>query len=367
MMMMMMMRCVPVAVALMTGLIGMPAWSEDFRFTEDSACSPVRLDETSSVKQIPVLNQGGSQFCSGYAAATLLDDLRIRTGRFNGNFTSPMSLFFQYQKHTGRFQVGSAPTIDLLTELPKFVKSCSSPLLAWLDHSTIIPPRGLNLLGQCSADARQQLTRTNSGQSESALVEACIRKVPVHGEALASAVRTHYPKAGLSHPREWAGFVAALTESACTQNPLEISSIPSPLITRIRTGEGQGSTMNRMKAALNSSLEKNVPAGISYCLEVLKDIDAEGVNFGVPGNGAVKAGKCSPHASVIIGRRLLKYVHQGKPDTICQYLVRDSMGESCDGYPDDPTSQPSAKCEKGNVWVDENALLNNVIEVWRFP
>jgi hypothetical protein len=87
------------------------------------------------------------------------------------------------------------------------------------------------------------------------------------------------------------------------------------------------------------------PVGIEYCSKVLtagKKYD--GLNFlGIP------SGDCGGHASLIIGRRRV-----GKS---CQLLVRNSWGTSCNAYSND------FECENGNIWVDENILKKNLMDV----
>lgn len=55
------------------------------------------------------------------------------------------------------------------------------------------------------------------------------------------------------------------------------------------------------------------------------------------------------HASTIVGRRWNEELNT------CQYLVRNSWGESCTYY-----EEPD-RCEKGNVWIDRDQIQRNTI------
>lgn len=67
------------------------------------------------------------------------------------------------------------------------------------------------------------------------------------------------------------------------------------------------------------------------------------------------SGKGGPHASPIVGRRMV--------DGKCQYLLRNSWGLSCDSY----NETYRKKCSAGYVWVDIDALADQVDEVDYIP
>lgn len=63
------------------------------------------------------------------------------------------------------------------------------------------------------------------------------------------------------------------------------------------------------------------------------------------------AQKFYPHASTIVGRRF------NKKNGECEYLVRNSKGQSCGSY------DSYYDCEAGNVWVPKSVLSKGVINV----
>ncbi len=57
------------------------------------------------------------------------------------------------------------------------------------------------------------------------------------------------------------------------------------------------------------------------------------------------------HTSLVMGQRFDPVASE------CQYLVKDSYGESCDGY------DPEMECERGYLWVGESALRRALVSV----
>jgi hypothetical protein len=90
---------------------------------------------------------------------------------------------------------------------------------------------------------------------------------------------------------------------------------------------------------IDSILENDSIVGIDYYAEAL---------------GLKPTQTGGMHASSIIGRQWNDESQQ------CEYLVRNSWGETCEPYLD-----PS-KCEKGNIWVDRDALRTSIISSYHF-
>ncbi len=90
------------------------------------------------------------------------------------------------------------------------------------------------------------------------------------------------------------------------------------------------------------------PVGISYCSALLqkgvewkKGLDSKTEPFRVP--------ECGFHASIVVGKR----EKAGK----CQFLIRNSWGTDCGAY------AKNWECEKGQIWVEADALLENTREL----
>lgn len=89
------------------------------------------------------------------------------------------------------------------------------------------------------------------------------------------------------------------------------------------------------------------PIVISYCAEVLTAPAASGID---DKNGTVKT--CAGHAGLIIGKGRMA-------DGRCGYQIRNSWGTDPDGVENGDT--------KGNVWVAEDNLYRNLIEMDVLP
>lgn len=79
-----------------------------------------------------------------------------------------------------------------------------------------------------------------------------------------------------------------------------------------------------------------------------------GINYHVDLVGAT-AGENSLHASSIVGRRW------SEESRSCQYLIRNSWGESCVSY-----GAMADRCESGHIWVDGADLEDRSIGVFYF-
>jgi hypothetical protein len=76
-------------------------------------------------------------------------------------------------------------------------------------------------------------------------------------------------------------------------------------------------------------------------------------------NSIKNPGSISPHASVIIGKRIS--TDSGK----CEFLVRDSFGSSCND--EDGRPRYSLPCENGGVWVHARSLMKSTMSLSWIP
>ncbi len=126
----------------------------------------------------------------------------------------------------------------------------------------------------------------------------------------------------------------------------------------------------KLKSQIDQALDDNkpMPPGIRYCMHVLTSANFVGIE-GSTGSmtNCVLNQKNGAHASVIVGRR------PSRNGGTCQYLIKNSHGVSCNKYDRrwecDKTKggQPCPPGEQcgGQIWVDEDALLNNLQDVVR--
>ncbi len=101
----------------------------------------------------------------------------------------------------------------------------------------------------------------------------------------------------------------------------------------------RGSLYSEDKVTLDidRNLEKNNPVSINYNANFLLADDSS----------------FASHYSSIVGRRF------NLDSNSCQYLIRNSWGESCEVYPEPYRTN----CEKGNIWVDKKLLQEKIINV----
>ena len=110
-------------------------------------------------------------------------------------------------------------------------------------------------------------------------------------------------------------------------------------------------TTEKLLAGIRYALDSTnpQPAAVSYCSQVLK----KGRSFkGVVDGRAIKS--CRRHVSLIIGRRQ-QAIDGGV--VRCQYLIRNSWGLKTKKYSHD------WQIDKGNIWVDADALIANAYGV----
>ncbi len=68
--------------------------------------------------------------------------------------------------------------------------------------------------------------------------------------------------------------------------------------------------------------------------------------------------KFSPHAVVVVGRRYNKELKK------CEFLIRNSWGESCSGYAGKYTK--ASHCDKGNIWIAREEMHRNIHKVTHY-
>jgi hypothetical protein len=92
---------------------------------------------------------------------------------------------------------------------------------------------------------------------------------------------------------------------------------------------------------------RSLPVALYFCQDLLTNKDL----MGIKRSGEMKDG-CTLHTGIMVGRR--RNATGG-----CDVLIRNSWGASCSGY--------DWNCERGQVWVDEDRLLDNMAAMVSYP
>lgn len=122
-----------------------------------------------------------------------------------------------------------------------------------------------------------------------------------------------------------------LAEASCENNRIE-----SPGDVTYATVDNEGAARNI--ELIHEQLSNNNIAGIGYNPNLFSTIET-----------AITSGG---HESTVVGRRW------NESTQTCQFLVRNTMGESCDNY------HAHVQCERGHYWANENDLLENIGQVY---
>jgi hypothetical protein len=115
------------------------------------------------------------------------------------------------------------------------------------------------------------------------------------------------------------------------------TSFKMPKLTCQKTPLGYS---DQILTRIDDQLKNQMPTGIDICSTVL-------VNHAFVGGGNYKSDACAAHALVVIGKK-----EEGGE---CSYLVRNSWGAQFRNY-DWPT-------DRGDIWISESALRDNVFGV----
>ncbi len=336
--------------------------SPDFEFTTDQACGTKRLDLPPEVlSTIPVQDQDGTNLCSAYASAQLIDAWRIANNPPVDALTSPIAFGVQYAAVTNQSGINFNPVLEVIGYAKK-LDTCSYNVIRDEFNS------------KKSADFIYELVKNyQDAKNDSSQFEKSAKSILncVLASGTSNTIDIEKIKKYMNE-KTWVQYSNKIIEEICSNHKKSLSFLPGVTELKAHTYKNKTSAMNSFKKNINNRLDqKNAqPIGISYCKKVLKDKESNGVSPA----GLLNNSTCNNqvHASVIVGRRLLKYKYGNKIETICQFLVRDSFGSSCNGYdlyePDSipmNTGEDRPKiCENGQVWVDENSLMMNTSEVF---
>jgi hypothetical protein len=322
-----------------------------WKFKKNDECTPIRLDKQEPLNRIPITNQGGLFNCGAHATATLLDFERLTRNPQLTTFVSPIALAASFAVINGNRDISAEHPIRIAE----------------------LAARGA--LIQCDRGRIPEDPRVNWGRLVTRLYEA---REQVRGDLLRDAlVRAGFNASALSGLRPTDTYISmpfvtmfkTIVDDLCRSAPLE--PLPQLVIdmriifNHVHRSRSIVDEQVRVRQIIDSRLEAGKPTAINYCGEVRYNAAVQGITESGKLASVCKTSEFTlGHSSVIVGRRLLRYRDAGQQKTICQYLVRDSFGEDCGRYPPDPNSTPSERCERGQVWIDEDALFVNVAEAF---
>jgi|GEM_PF-2331249 len=131
-------------------------------------------------------------------------------------------------------------------------------------------------------------------------------------------------------------------QPTCVSDPFPISLHVSP------DPEAVSKVNHKIEKQIESYLASPhpQPVGVEFCSQILKENRESSYFFGEG---------CQKHAAVVIGRRDCTEKTTVKP--VKQFLLRNSWGRDCSPY------DKIWDCDSGSIWIDEDALANNITAI----
>lgn len=310
----------------------------------------IRLDLDGPLKNVPVMDQDGKQFCYAYATAQLIDAARFKNGDSRTNhITSPVMLAIEASQIDRSSPGGSRRTDPNYMfpwnaiEAAKENGSCNH-----LKVRDNFPSKNLEGYIDGLKDYHRQieeLARMDWGleriKRTYATVKNCQNFVHSTTGATASALSI-YSALTANNPID---SLAKFYKAQCAGNNIPVN-LPEYTAHFKKGFSEKGTPLDSFTESINQALSKKNPVGLVYCQNVLKEKNYRGIQ----GPGSL-AGDCIYHVSAIVGSRT---VGGSK-----EFLVRDSYGISCLPY-------AAHDCERGQVWISEKELEENATHIYSF-
>lgn len=241
----------------------------------DRECAPVNLvtEAESPFKKIPVYNQGALNICYAYSAAQILDWYQMKNGATKRN-VHPAWAALQYAlvRNRNKLEIGH----------PKEAMESMRTSL------------------NCDYEAVESAVKSlgNPGETETKI--------------LTSIERGTY--------RSPAGYTAVETLKEALQKycpPEKRTFVMVPEVERLnyRTLNDDSSYEKFLTTKLLSAPS---PVSISYCANVWKNPEFDGIETNIAGNRDVVRKGCEYHESLVVGQK--------KMDNSCHFLVRNTWG-----------------------------------------
>lgn len=292
----------------------------------DSLCPSVDLRQTFPMK---VRNQGDISWCYAHTAADYLQffnripeqisaaDIAIT---YNGRLW-PKILRTIRGDQVAQYGFVRSALGDALDQ--GYCPETAFPSDAW-QRVTTVSPGNVRVEPQVLSLALVQLFQIHA-RIRSGSVPG-VREMPFHFEFEGVSQERFFE---VLRDSERGELLSRLRDAAC-----EGRRRPYPRsIERISMRFKSGTAFQRIR----NHLETGTPVSIDYFDGVLEN------------RKAFKKNLSSLHTSLLMGQR---FDPVGKE---CQFLIKNSFGESCDGY------DSSLNCEQGHLWVGESALRRALV------
>lgn len=308
-------------------------------------CEPMRLDGAGqSMEEMPIFSQNDIGNCYSVAVAQMIDAYRFSHGDKNRHIiSSPIAIaanakYYQEAVYAMNAQVESKLGLEIekaasitggLTDgrmvlkknIDYFDAGSVSGVFATMkkeDSLTVCDYKTVEKVISDKSDLNKMLDLWKSSSKNVAKyavdAQTCALKTGNYLETI-QAIQSAVLKTNLPE------YIDTLIDKSCSQNQIKVQ-VPRPT----------DLWLDIQKVHQILSFKNPQPVAVSYCANfVLKEMPTE---------------QCAQHVSVIIGRRRNS---RGK----CEFLVRNSWGESCKVY------SKAVSCERGQFWVEEEALASN--------
>lgn len=316
------------------------AWAKE----TTSFLPDIRLDSSGfSMEHISVKDQKSIPFCYSFAAAQMIDAYRETFDKSEEKHfpTSPVAAAIWASWDTGLTYHQTLNYGGFLCEAMDSILrygSCDEGETNEIFHSI-----------------QRSKENSKSKSFSSLIVEKKFRELAIRGPATEeeSELDINFESDEWDQGNLKMKILKNLVDESCSGANTNLSHLRLQCITKRRKDsdklEGQ-SLIKIVQKALNQG-NRSQPIGIKFCSNVFD----EGPRYiGIQKKEIGKLSwkkNCHIHYSLIIGRRLKK----GK----MEFLVRDSYGKDCGSS----TLHSSWTCERGSIWIGEEALINNLLEI----
>lgn len=137
---------------------------------------------------------------------------------------------------------------------------------------------------------------------------------------------------------------------ACT-GANHITPKPPRLETTYLTAQSPTEVANVLTSLLQTKTD--LPVGVGICSRILDDANYRNVFPTQTQEESSCSSSSTPHAMIMIGKRM------NQKSGRCEILLRNSYGTECGG-------KKTWECDKGNIWMDAEALSKNIYSIDTF-
>lgn len=297
-------------------------------------CGGHRIDKT-ILKHVPVMDQDGSGICWAYASATLIDAWRFSHGDNKVNLIS--SPIFLAIDGGGKNTNGEGWAYNVLERQsfyePTYI--CDHYHVSKYVKSTDIFIEGFKEWNGYISEKRGKIDVSEFSYCDNRQMESQLKETIFNLRSLSFDI-----------------LINELLVKRCSKSSIQ-AVIPKPK--RLMRSQIPIDKEKKIAQELRRLFAKDKaspqPVAITYCSDVLFNPDVRSVQTGqdTPQNCKIR------HVSAIVGSR-------PKKNGGCEYLIRNSAGPSCNPYKCSAEYKEKKCCERGQIWLSEEALIDNTWE-----